>query len=249
MASITSTKRKMLHFHDGRNHSIILFLMFFALFVSSCDQRDPQVEYEILRETVYSSPQEGIEATQEYLDYFSGKKGARITAVSEMRNQYKKMNGFFSNTFSSYCDFIKQSKKINQDLSRSTYEGVRRLWKDLYGNERDLLLEPLMESITESDFDAFFKDQAKYLFRNEKGFIDWTINSVDQVSLSTPTTVKDGTAKKTNGEYRLHVSTLGGNINRIAIIAIEGIIGFDESCNKFEDRTRFDFIEKPSLIP
>lgn len=215
----------------------------FLLSNTSCEQRDPQAEYEQLRETVYSSPREGEEVAQEYIDYFYNKKGARVNEVSEIRNQYRQMDDFFSNSFSSYCDFINQSRNIIRELSCSTYEGVRKLWQTLYEKERNRLLDPLMESITESNFETFFKNQARSLCENE--FNLWDIESIDQVSLSTPTLVNDGTAKKSYGEYRIHLRGKLFGTPETARISIEGTIGVDESCNINAVRTAYQFLEKP----
>ena len=99
-------------------------LILLVIVATSCEQRDPQAEFELLRETVYSSPQEGEETAQEYIDYFYKKKGARITEASEIRDQYRKMVIFFSISFSSYADFLTKSRELNYELSYSSYDGV-----------------------------------------------------------------------------------------------------------------------------
>lgn len=221
------------------------FMLFVVMF-ASCEQRDPQAEYEALRETMYSSPREGEAAAQEYIDYFYEKKGARITEVSEIRNQYRQMDEFFSKSYSNYAAYINQSREINRELSRSIYEGVRKKWLALYEQERSRLLGPLMDQITESDFESFFKTQVKNLCENE--FNIWEIESIDQVYLSTPTLINDGTAKKAQGEYRAHLrGDVIGLITRDARISIEGVIGPNENGYIDYVRTSYQFLEKPIL--
>ena len=220
--------------------------MLCVLLAASCEQRDPQAEYELLRETIYSSPHDGEVAAQEYIDYFYNKKKARITEVSEIRNQYRQMDGFFSNSFGSYADFISKSRELNNELSYSNYEGVRKLWQSLYERERNRLLGPLMDSITETDFNTFFQSQVRLLCENE--FNVWKVESIDQISLSTPTLINGGTAKKSYGEYRVHLrGALLGIATPTARVSIEGTIGPDESGTVIPNRTGYQFLEKPIL--
>ena len=212
----------------------------FMLMTISCEQRDPQAEYELLCETIYSSPCDGETAAQEYIDHFYGNKRARITEVSEIRHQYRLMEGFFSNYFSSYADFISQSRDLNSELSHSNYAGVRKTWSSLYGKERERLLGPLMDSITESVFDDFFKTQVRKL-SNERNPI-FEVESIDRVNLSTPMLVSDGTAKKCRGEYRVHLrGSAIGLITSAYDISIEGLIGPDELGNLNYERTGYQF--------
>lgn len=224
------------------------FLVCFILTVivaTSCEQRDPQAEFELLRETVYSSPQEGEETAQEYIDYFYKKKGARITEASEIRDQYRKMVNFFSISFSSYADFLTKSRELNYELSYSSYDGVRKMWLSHYETVKKRLLAPLMDSITASDFDSFFQEQVKLLCDNE--FDRWTIESIDQMSLSTPILIDGGNAKKTLGEYRIHLRSNTLRLPSTARISIEGTIGPDENGNIVPNRTRFSFLDKPII--
>ena len=138
---------------------IVFYSMLCVLLAVSCEQRDPQAEYELLRETVFTSPREGEDAAQEYIDYFNKNKKARIAEVSEMRSQYQKIDVFTSVTFNTYVDFLNQTRELNKELSRSDYLGVRKLWSSLYGDRHDRLLGELMDSILESDFDDFFKKE------------------------------------------------------------------------------------------
>ena len=55
-----------------------LFMLFMFL-LCSCEQRDPQAEYELLRVTAYESPKEGVEVANEYIDHFQKNKKARNT--------------------------------------------------------------------------------------------------------------------------------------------------------------------------
>jgi len=220
-------------------------LILLVIVATSCEQRDPQAEFELLRETVYSSPQEGEETAQEYIDYFYKKKGARITEASEIRDQYRKMVNFFSISFSSFADFLTKSRELNYELSYSSYDGVRRMWLSHYETVKKRLLAPLMDSITASDFDSFFQEQVKLLCDNE--FDRWTIESIDQVSLSTPILIDGGNAKKTLGEYRIHLRSNTLRLPSTARISIEGTIGPDESGNVVPNRTRFTFLDKPII--
>ena len=221
-------------------------ILLFSLIAFSCEQRDPQAEYELLCETVYSSPSEGESAAQEYIDYFYKNKKAKITEVSEIRHQYRQIEGFMSNSFNSYAEFLNQSRDLNKELSHSNYTGVRKLWQTLYEKERNRFLGPLMESITESDFDEFFKTQVSSICERE--FNIWEIESIDRVSISTPTLIKDGTAKKTYGEYRVHLrGNVFGVLTKTARISIEGTIGPNESGDIISERTGYQFLEKPII--
>ena len=225
---------------------IILIVFAFAFVAFSCEQRDAQLEYEQLRDTRYSSPREGEGAAQEYIDYFHNKDAPRINDVYEIRSQYRKMDDFFSKSFENYATFISESRELNAELSRSIYEGVRKMWLTLYEQERSRLLGPLMDQITESDFESFFKTQVKNLCENE--FNIWEIESIDQVYLSTPTLINDGTAKKAQGEYRAHLrGGVIGLITRDARISIEGVIGPNENGYINYIRTSYQFLEKPIL--
>ena len=155
--------------------SLIWCLLLFVFMATSCEQRDPQAEYELLCETVYSSPSEGIEAAQEYLDYFHNNKKARKTEVSELKRQYQHIDIFLSNTFNSYVDFLNQTRELNKELSRSDYLGVRKMWLLNYRERHDRLLGELMDSITESNFDEFFQVRVaslKRLLAEDPGFTD-----------------------------------------------------------------------------
>lgn len=138
------------------------FLLVF-LCTSACDQRDPQAEYEQIRDAVYSSPKTGIDVAQEYIDHFHSKNGNRVNEVSEIQEFYRLMDNFFSNSFRSYQEFMNQSKGLNEELSYCNYDGVRNTWKNLYGQERNRLLAPLMEGITDQTFDSFFKTQVRFV--------------------------------------------------------------------------------------
>ena len=223
-----------------KKEKTFLCLMLFVLMCVSCEQRDPQAEYELIRDTAYSSPREGEEVAQEYIDYFYDEEKARITEVSEIRDQYRKMDAFFSGTFNYYPDFLKRGKDLNNELSYSNYDGVRTVWKSLYEKERTRLLGPLMDSITESNFEDFFKAQVYQLC--EKKYNIWEVESIDQLSLSTPTLVNDGTAKKCYGEYRVHLrGNVFGLLTKDARVSIEGTIGPDESGYLTPFRTGYEF--------
>lgn len=219
--------------------------MLCVLVVTSCEQRDPQAEFELLRETVYSSPHDGEVAAQEYIDYFYKKKGAKITEVSEIRDQYRKMVHFFSISFSSYADFLGKSRALNYELSYSNYDGARRMWVSHYETVKKRLLAQLMDCITTTGFDSFFQEQVKQLCDNE--FDRWTVESIDQVSLSAPILIDGGMAKKSLGEYRVHLRSNIFKLPNTARISIEGTIGPDENGNLVPNRTRFSFLDKPII--
>lgn len=228
----------------NKNRKIILSMLC-ILVVTSCEQRDPRAEYELLRETVYSSPHDGEVAAQEYIDYFYKKKGAKISEVSEIRDLYRKMVHFFSISFSSFADFLGKSRELNYELSYSNYDGVRRMWVSHYETVKKRLLAQLMDSITTTGFDSFFQEQVKQLCDNE--FDRWTVESIDQVSLSTPILINGGMAKKSLGEYRVHLRSNIFKLPNTARISIEGTIGPDENGNIVPNRTRFSFLDKPII--
>lgn len=237
---------RLLRYMQVLGGRFVTCLMLFLLIASSCDQRDPQAEYELLRQTVYSNPQEGIDAAQEYIDHFYNKSGARITEVSSIRDEYRRMADFVEHSFNSYADFLDQSREINAELSSSNYEGVRKTWQSLYERERNQVLGPIMDSITESSFDEFFKTQVRLLCEDE--FNVWDIEEIDKISLTSPTLSDDGTVKKASGEYRIHLrGNVLGLITRDARVSIEGTIGPDESGYIQMNRTGYHFLEKPTL--
>lgn len=219
---------------------LYIYLTLLVIVASSCEQRDPQAEYEILRETVFFSPQEGEAAAQKYIDDFYGKEKARITEASEIRHQYRLMNGLFSGSFSSYSDFMKKSHDLHKELSYSNYEGARKLWISLYEKERNRLLDPLLDSITESHFEDFFRSQITQLCKSEYSF--WELESIDRVTLSSPSRTNDGMAVKAYGEYRLHLKGgIMGILNKSDRITIEGVIGPNEMGNLIYNRTGYQF--------
>ena len=234
-------KKKTLHsyFLTVEECKAICILLLVMLLLS-CEQRDPQAEYELLRETVFSSPQEGEAAAQKYIDDFYGKDRARITEASEIRHQYRLMDGLFSDSFSSFVDFMKKSHDLNKELSYSNYEGPRKLWLSLYEKERKRLIDPYLESITESYFDNFFRSQIIQLCRSEYSF--WELESVDRVSMSSPSRTNDDTAVKAYGEYRLHLRGVGV-LTKTDRITIEGVIGPDEMGSLIYNRTGYQFYE------
>ncbi|MBR3456130.1 MAG: hypothetical protein IKH26_12500 [Bacteroidaceae bacterium] len=235
------------HYFELTMHRIVVCLAFMTLFiVTSCEQRDPLAEYEVLRDSVFALPEEGVNAAQEYIDYFYKKAGARITEVDEIRQQYRKMEDFFSNPFSSFADYMNQSRDLNRELSNSNYYGVRQTWKNLYEKERNRFLGPILDSITDSDFDAFFRSQILTICENE--FSIWEIESIDQMSLTPPALMSNGMAKESTGEYRIHLNgTIIGLFNPEAIITISGNIGPDETGQKNYIRTSYEFLKKPIL--
>lgn len=222
----------------------VIGILLWVLLLSSCEQRDPQAEYEILCEKEFLSPRDGVEAAQEYIDYFQKNEKARITEVSEIRDLYRKIDVFFSDSFNSYADFLNKSRDLNYELLYCNYNGVRRLWQSLYEKERKRLLAPLMDSITESDFDTFFKTQVRLICENSLG--SWNIESIEQVSLSTPIVINDGTAKKSSGEYLVNLQLKAVEIiKNTARLNIEGTIGPDENGLIRSNRTSFSFLDKP----
>lgn len=238
--------------HDSAlfGKGMLLCLILFAIMLTSCDQRDPQAEYEVLREKVFESPHEGIEVAQEYIahfkknnSFFGKKKKARITEVSEIRSQYMRMDAFFSNSYNSYGDFMTASHELNYELSYSNYDGVRRTWLSLYERQRKRLLAPLMDSITESDFDRFFQEDARKITGIECR--SWQIESIAKVSMSAPILEYSGTTKKALGEYRVRLKF--GILSWTSRVCIEGTIGPDESGNIVYTRKKYNFYEKPPL--
>lgn len=226
----------------NRKESTFIFFMLFALMVISCDQRDPQAEYEILRDTVYGSPQEGEAAAQQYIDDFYGKEKARISEASEIRDQYRKMDRFFSDSFNSYADFLKKGRDLNSELSYSNYEGVRKMWLSRYESERNRLLEPLLDSVTESNFDNFFQSQVIDLSKSEYSF--WVVESIDRISVSSPTRTSDGTAVKAYGEYRLHLKGgVLGLLTKSERVTIDGTAGPNENGYLIYNRTGYQFYD------
>lgn len=147
---------------------IILIVFAIVFFTLSCEEkRNAQQEYEILRETRYSSPNDGEAAAQEYIDYFHNKNAPRINDVYEIRAQYRKMDEFFSKSFENYATFMSESRELNAELSNSNYSGVRQLWKNLYEEEQNRLIESVLENITASDFDSFFRSEIRKICENE----------------------------------------------------------------------------------
>ena len=224
---------------------IIMCAVPFIFMVTSCEQRDPQAEYELLCEAVYSSPQDGVDKAQEYIDYFYDTKGAKIAEVSEIRDSYRKIDAFFVNSFSSYADFLRNSQQINNELSYSKFNGVRELWMSLYESEKKRLLTSLLDNINGSDFDEYFQTQVGQLCNNE--FNLWTVESIDQISLSTPMITEGGTLKQSKGEYRVNLRGNMFGTPGTAIISIEGTMGPDENGEITFNRTSYSFLRRPII--
>ena len=233
--SIIMIKKKILHF----------CFMLFALMDISCEQRNPQAEYELLRVTVYESPKEGVEVANEYIDHFQNNKKARITEVSEIRSQYMRMNAFFSNSYSSYGDYMTASRELNYELSYSNYDGVRRTWLSLYERQRKRLLAPIMDSITESEFDRFFQEDARKISGSK--YPSWNVESIEKISMTTPILEYSGMAKKALGEYRVRLSGKRTGFPESARFSVEGTLGPDESGNIIYTRKECKEYEKPFI--
>ncbi len=230
-----------------KNKKTFLFLLFVVV-LTSCDmqKRDPQAEFFALRDAVFSTPQEGRDKVQEYSDYFYEKDGARIDEARELRRGYRKMCDFFAQSFDSYEVFLKESRKINEDLSNSNVEGVRKLWQTLYEKERNRLLGPMMDQITVDSFDSYFKNQVKRLCDEE--LRSWEVTSIDQMSLTTPELDEKGDKKKARGVYRVHLKgNIIGVFDGTAQVAIEGEIGVNVLGELFQNRIGYEFQEKPLL--
>lgn len=224
---------------------IILIVLTIAFVAFSCEEkRDAQLEYEQLRDIWYSSPREGESAAQEYIDYFHNKNAPRINDVYEIRSQYRKMDDFFSKSFENYATFMSESRELNAELSRSNYSGVRQLWKNLYEEEQNRLIESVLDNITASNFDSFFRSEIRKICENE--FYTWEIESIDQVSLSTPTPINGKIGKEASGQYRIHLrgAVLGLRTSE-AILSIEGAIGISDTGSFNYIRTGYHFLEKP----
>ena len=242
-------KKKM---HDSAliGKDMLLCLLLFSIVLTSCDQRNPEAEYEVLREKVFESPHEGVEVAQEYIVHFNEdnnfwgkKKKARITEVSEIRSQYRKMDAFFSNSYGSYGDFMTASHELNYELSYSNYDGVRRTWLSLYDKLRKRLLAPIMESITGSEFDRFFQEEARKISGIE--FPSWHVESVEKISMAGPILEYSGTAKNALGEYRVRLSGNKLGFPSSARFSIEGTIGPDESGKIIYTRIKYTVFDKP----
>jgi hypothetical protein len=227
-----------------RNVFVAAFLALAA--ISACDRRDPQAEFESLRIAVFPTPKAGLDVAQEYIDHFHSRKGNRVTEVSEIRDQYRSMEGFFSKTFRSYPEFMREAETLDRSLSSCNYEGVRNTWKNLYSRERERLLAPLMNGITEDTFDSFFRTQVRSLCENQ--FLTWSLESIDQVDLKTLTVVRDGTAKESSGVYRVHLrGSILGFRTSTATVSISGLIGVNPAGDIVSERTGYDFMDQPIL--
>ncbi len=222
---------------------IVFAIAFLAL---SCEEkRDAQLEYEQLRDTKYSTPRDGEAAAQEYIEYFRDKNAPRINDVYEIRSQYRKMDEFFSKSFESYITFKYESRDLDNELSNSIYSGVRLLWQDMYEQEQDRLVESAMDGITTSNFESFFRSDVMKLCDDE--FFTWEIESIDQVSLSTPTPVEGRIAKEASGEYRIHLRKFGFLRTGTAVLTIDGEVGIGESGSLIYQRKGYHFLDKPIL--
>ena len=204
-----------------------------AMLVVACVSRDPQAEYEALCSTVFSDPQDGLDQAQEYIDYFYGEKKARTKEVTDIRNKYKEMVGFFSMSHNSYGDFMTESDFLNLELSTSPYEGVRKTWNSLYKQTRNRLVTPLLDKINEQLFDEYFMTQANQLF-DLQDYSTWVPTTTERVLINTPRVKSDGTTKECSGKYRIYcqqdILRLGvKKRNDYAEIEITGEIGVDEA--------------------
>ena len=223
---------------------LLAAVIFTALTFAGCDQRDPQAEYEVLSETVYPNPQSGIDAAQEYIDHFSNKSGNRVTEVSDIRHQYRLMDDFLSNYFSSYSEFLNKASEIDDELRQSNYQGVRETWKNLYTKEQNRLVGPIMDSITDQTFDSYFKNQVRILCQDR--FTTWDYESVDRISLGTPQLTMNGLAKECSGEYRVHLrGSILGIRTETARVSISGLIGIGYGGEIAYERTGYQFLETP----
>lgn len=233
----------------------IICLMAMALVIGACgkrgsqpevettQERDADREYELLSEKLFSSAREGEETAQEYIDYFSSRNSTWINNANEIKSAYRRMDAFFSKAFDSYATFKNESRNLDSDFSLSRYEGVRKLWKQLYEQEERQLMEELMENITVSSFDEYFRSEARSL--SDKEFMTWEVESIDQVSVTTPSPVEDKWAKEATGEYRIHLRKFGMFRTGDALLSIEGRIGITDAGELQFFRKGYHFVETP----
>ena len=224
----------------------LFLLALMTMSAAACDNRDPQAEYEALSAAVYPYPRNGIDAAQEYIDHFYKKGGARINEVSDIRHQYRLMADFFAETYSDYGHFLRESKTLDRELSGSVYEGVRNTWKNLYARERDRLLAPLMEQITEEAFDKYFQYQIRSFC--EERYQTWGRESTDRLGLNTPRIKADGTTKECQGRYRVHLrGKIIGIRTSTADVENSGEIGVDAQGRYTYRLVSYNFSNEPIL--
>ena len=152
---------------------------------------------------------------------------------------------FFSNPYSSYGDFLTASHELNYELSYSNYDGVRRTWLSHYERQRKRLLAPIMDSITESEFDRFFQEDAMKISGIK--YPSWNVESIEKISMTTPILEYSGTTKKALGEYRVRLSGKRTGFPESARFSIEGTLGPDESGNIIYTRKECKEFEKPFI--
>ena len=231
------------HYIELTTHRIVVCLAFMTLFiVTSCEQRDPLAEYEVLRDSVFTRPEEGVNAAQEYIDYFYKKAEAKNTEVEEIRQQYRKMEDFFSNPFSSFADYMNQSRDLNRELSNSDYYGVRQTWKNIFEKERKRLVWPGLDLVTDSVFDAYFRSQVRAICEKE---YDEEIDSIEQMSLTPPTLVNNEMAKESTGIYKINMTKYIWLFGRIPVdhFSVVITVEIDETEQKKFERTNYEIIQ------
>ena len=73
----------------------------------------------------------------------------------------------------------------------------------------------------------------------------WEVESIDQVSVTTPSPVEDRWAKEATGEYRIHLRKFGMFRTGDALLSIEGRIGITDAGELQFFRKGYHFVEKP----
>jgi len=223
---------------------IITLLALSGLF--SCAERNAQEEFAALCVAEYEDPQKGIDVCQEYIDHFYKTEDAPIAEVSAIRQEYRRMEEFFSTKYTSLQDFNQSAQGLDAQFSKSKYEGVKNTWASLYKKERESILSPLLEKIDEDAFDSFYTAEIKEICARElKG---WDVESINKVGITTITSAKEGSAKQCRGVYRVDLKGggfLGGKSGE-ARVSVSGEIGPNPADGSLDyTLIAYNFIDKP----
>ena len=189
-----------------RTRFFVLAALLCILGCPSCDQRDPEAEYQDLSLTAFN-PQDGMDKAQEYMTHFQKNRFAHIQEAREIYYEYASIQDFDRKTYYDLAELIEDGQELDQELSMSQSPGVRRTWSSLYKEKRKRTQQYILDSLNEIRFSPELSRAAREICAGT--YMTWDVESVSEISIGPAELVEDGTAKRCSAEYQVY---LRGNI-------------------------------------
>ncbi|MBO4659562.1 MAG: hypothetical protein J5637_08065 [Prevotella sp.] len=222
-------------------------LLLIAFFLLSCEQRDPEVEFQRLAETSFTNVRDAIDATNDYIDYFYKKSSRHLQEVYQMRTEYRVMDALFNESYHDYVEFIDRVNEAKNKGEDSSSAGVRETWRQLFSKKKHSLLDPGLEKLDKSSFEAYMSENARELCKD--GTIFMKADECDVVELGEPQLTDDGFSKTCEGTFRVHLKgKLVGLLKSTALIKLKGKIVGDGIPTFQYKMVEYEIIEAPTEL-